>query len=594
MHEYEEKKLVSTIAIYLLFGALFLKLFQMQVLDREEFQKHSFQNRIRQIRILPPRGQMVDRNGKVIVENQASYALYVVPFEARKDSVVEKLTSILQDSTGVIEKRLKQGGNSFTALKVRDDLSMAQVTEIEEMKLKLPGVSVRVEPKRYYPSSASLAHVLGYLSEASKTDIEEYKSQVKSGDWVGKRGIEKKYQSELLGTNGYNFVEVNSLGREIADGAYPGESRPRAGKQLDLTIDLGLQCLAESLFVDKQGGVIMLDCRNGDVLVMCSKPDYDPNMFAKRITPQVWDELVNDPRKPLYDRMVQGEFPPGSTFKLVTLTAALETGKAKPTDRYTCTGSFRFGRRVFHCWNHSGHGSLDMLGAIMHSCNVYMYNTSLKLEVDEWAEYADRFGFGQPTGIDLPGERKGNLPNKAYLDKVYGEKGWTRAMMLNLGIGQGDLLVTPLQMARFAMILANRGTYYTPHLVQKIVDPDTKEFSIFTAASGKVEGISDATWDVLRQGMYNVVNAPGGTGRASSVAGQNVAGKTGTAQNPHGDSHAWFIGFAPYDHPRVAFCVLVENGGSGSGNAAPIAGKLLRKYFSENVQVAALSTANGE
>ncbi len=536
---------------------------------------------------MPSRGVIYDRNGEKIVENQPVYNVYVVPFECKNDTALILLSRLLGDSTQIIQDRIKQSGRLFSAVKVWDDISFAQLVAIEERKFELPGTSVQVDTRRKYTSRADLAHVLGYLSEASEADIEQdLQKQTKLGDWVGKKGVEKKYQKELLGMVGVNFIEVNALGREINDKDFAGEMAPKRGKDMYLTVDLDLQVMAESLFVDKQGGVVMLDARNGDALVLCSKPDYDPRIFSKRISNTDWRTLVNDPAKPMFDRVVQGEFPPGSTYKLVVLAAALETGIAVPDDKYNCTGLYRFGRGRFHCWNHSGHGTLDMYGAIKNSCNVYMYNVSLDMDVNVWAEYSKRFGFGQATGIDLYAEGKGNVPDKAYLDKAYGENGWTKAMMLNLGIGQGDLLVTPLQMAQFAMIMANKGYYFAPHMMQKFVDPIDGSFVLYNAPRKTVEGISETTFDVLRKGMDMVVNDVGGTGRASFNRDYKVAGKTGTAQNPHGESHAWFIGFAPFEEPQVAFCVFVENGGSGGGNAAPIAGKLLKKYFEMQTMVA--------
>ena len=532
------------------------------------------------MRLLPSRGNIYDRNGNILVENQPNYSLFAVPFESKKEKIINLLSSILNDSTSAVREKLTKAQNPFAPVKIWPNLEFESLVQIEERKLELPGVYIKVEPKRNYPDTVTSAHLLGYLAEVSKKELESLKDKdVLQGDIVGKKGVEKVYDSELRGTAGYNFIEVNAFGQEIEDKQFEGEGLPQPGRHLYLTIDLELQKLAEDLFKDKKGGAVLLDVRDGSVLVMSSKPDFDLNHFSGNISQNIWSALINDPSKPLFDRMIQGEFPPGSTFKLVMLAAALEENMVQPNTTFTCNGYYRYGRGVFNCWNRAGHGTVDLTDAIKMSCNVYMYNVSLNMDVDVWARYAKSFGFGQATGIDIPGESRGNVPDKNYLDKVYSETGWTKGMLLNLGIGQGDLLATPLQMAQLAMILANSGIYYTPHVVQRIVDARSYEFFLHSAKAQKVEGVSEQTYSILRNGMKLVVNGTRGTGRGAYLPDVVVAGKTGTAQNPHGDDHAWFIGFAPYEDPQIAFCVFIENGGGGGAMAAPVARAILKKYF---------------
>jgi len=580
MPTFEDKKIIFSTLVLLLFIILIIKLFQLQIYERKKYRYFSDINRIRQVRLLPARGNIYDRNGNILVENQPSYSVYAIPFETQNEKNLGILSLILEDSTSLINKRLKDAKNPFTSVKIWNTLEFEKLVQIEERKLELPGVYIKVEPKRFYPDTLTSAHLLGYLAEVSKKELESLKGEdILQGDIIGKKGVEKVYDSELRGITGYNFIEVNAFGQEIEDKEFRGEVAPRPGNHLYLTIDLELQRLAERLFENKKGGIVILDVRDGGVLALSSKPDFDLNVFSGNISQNIWQSLVNDPIKPLFDRMIQGEFPPGSTFKLVMLAAALEEKIVDPNTIYTCNGYFRFGSRLFNCWKKSGHGPVNLTNAIKMSCNVYLYNVSLKVDVDIWARYAKIFGFGKSTGMDLPDERPGNVPDKNYLDTVYKETGWTKGMLLNLGIGQGDLLVTPIQMAQLAMIIANSGIYYKPHVVQRIVDAHSYEFFLQRTNAKKIEGITNHTFTILRNGMKLVVNGVNGTGRACYLPNVVVAGKTGTAQNPHGEDHAWFIGFAPYENPQIAFCVFIENGGGGGARAAPIARELLRKYF---------------
>jgi penicillin-binding protein 2 len=594
MPENNQKHIVFNIVLILSFVVLIFKLFHMQVYESRKYLRYSEQNRIRRLQLQPPRGMIYDRNDEVLVDNRPSYSLSAIPFECNKsDSVIHRLSKVLDEPSKEIKARLKEAESPFTPMKIRRDVDFTTLVKIEERKLDFPGVVYDVEPKRNYPAQIKAPHVFGYLGEISKAELAARKAEgLQQGDIVGKRGLEKLYDSDLRGRIGYNFVEVDALGREVKEVSAAEERNAERGKDFHLTIDARLQRLAEELYVDKLGGVVMIDVKDGGILTLCSKPDYDPEVFTSVLSPEKWRALINDPTKPLYDRMLQSLYPPGSTFKLVLVAAALETQKADLNTSTVCTGYVNYGVATFKCWKSGGHGHVALLDAIKVSCNSFFYRLSLKVGLDAWSDFARRFGFGQPTGIDLLGESAGNVPDKAYLDKVYGKNGWTNGNLLNLGIGQGDLLVTPLQMAQFAMILANHGTYFQPHLIQRVYNPETHRYTIYNPKQKKVEGVSENTYSVMAEGMYKVVNEPGGTGRASFLTDFKVAGKTGTAQNPHGEPHAWFIGFAPYENPQVAICVLLENGGGGGANAAPIAGKLFRRYFDDRMPQSPMAQAD--
>ncbi|MBN1541052.1 penicillin-binding protein 2 [candidate division KSB1 bacterium] len=575
------KRLVFSSIVALFFLVLAIKLFQLQIHQRQEYFRHSESNRIRRFVLHPDRGLIFDRNCTILVDNSPAYTLYATPYETLgNDSTMERLSQIIGVDTKVLKAELSKAESPFSAVRIRRNIDYATLVSIEEWKLSLPGVFYEIEPKRIYPSPVRAPHLFGYLGEVARAELKsERYAGLRPGDLVGKAGLERLYDQRLRGHLGYDFVEVDALGREVRDIVMDGEIAQVRGEDLHLSLDVRLQAFAEELFVQKRGGLALVDARNGEILALCSKPDYDLDLFSDGISIEEWRHLITADDKPLYDRMVKSSYPPGSTFKLVLAAAALQDGVISPNSRVHCPGFYRLGSRSFSCWNEAGHGTLDLLGAIRESCNTYFYALSLKVDVDRWAEMARKFRFGQPTGIDIPGEAAGLVPDRVYLDKTYGKGGWTRGQMLNLGIGQGDLLTTPLQMAQFAMILGNRGICHQPHLLRAVYRPAEGDTLWIRPQSESLEGISPETLEVLTEGMVQVVNAEGGTGRASAVPGIEVAGKTGTAQNPHGESHAWFIGFAPYERPQVAICVFVENGGGGGGVAAPIAARILRRYF---------------
>ncbi|MRR12419.1 penicillin-binding protein 2, partial [bacterium] len=432
-----------------------------------------------------------------------------------------------------------------------------------------------------YISGATASHVLGYLKEVSESQLRMLGPDYGQGDVVGSAGIEAEYENLLRGEKGAEFSVVNVRGQVVGSFENGRNDRPPTdGSSLALTMDFELQAFAESLMTGRRGAVVAIDPATGGILAMVSKPDYDLSLFSGVTSPELWRALNEDESRPLFNRATLTRYPPGSTFKMIVALAALEQGVVSPTWRVNCTGAFRFGNKVFKDLH--VHGSTDMMQAIQRSCNVYFYQLMLKVGLDAWADMARQFGFGTMTGIDIPEENPGLLPTTAYMNRRYGPRGWTRGFLVSLGIGQGELGVTPLQMACYAAALGTGGELCQPHTVLGSVDRSAPQRVDTLLYGSRAIVLSPSTWAVVREGMRRAVMEPGGTGGLARIPGIQVAGKTGTAQNPHGPDHAWFVGFAPFDHPRIAMAVLVENAGYGGAFAAPIAGKCMERYLNRH------------
>jgi len=572
-------------AASLAFVILLVRLGYLQLYNWDKYFRESEQNRIREIVVDADRGQLLDRNGDILVDNWPSYSVSVIPYEFLKsDTTITFLSSLIDvPSTDLIKRIQKEKISNFNPVRIKRQIGFKTLSALEENRLDLLGVFYNIESKRYYPGGVRAPHVFGYLDEITSDELTVRKKDgYRLGDNVGRTGLELMYENYLRGTAGVKYIEVDVLGREVRDLHELSSRSPVPGKNLYLTLDAPLQRFLEGRMAGKKGAAIAIDPRNGDVLAFVSGPDYSPELFSNPLSPTIWNSLINDEGHPLYNRASQSLFPPGSTFKLILAAAGLETGLIDTTEQVRCTGGYQFGRRRFKCWKVGGHGLVNLKNAIQQSCNVFFFKKSLDVGLANWSKYAGLFGFGHKTGIDLPDENLGLVPDKAYLDGRYGEKNWTRGQLLNLAVGQGDLLVTPLQMAKFAMIVGNEGHWFRPRLVRKVRDPLTNETIELNSPSFKSNQISRETYKILKEGMYLVVNGPRGTAHAARLSGVEVCGKTGTAQNPQGKSHAWFIGFAPREHPEIAFCIMVENGGGGGAVAAPIAGDMLKKFFESN------------
>jgi penicillin-binding protein 2 len=562
----------------LLFGLLIYRLFDVQVLHWAEYREKSDHNRFRLIEIAPPRGVMRDRRGQLMVTNRPTYSCYGVPRELWRDKRgMAMLNAALQMPEGFLENEvIKPFKRTFTPMRLKRDLSFHELSAFEELRDQIPGAFLEVEQKRSYTGKLA-AQAFGYVSEVSKEELDKFPG-VESGDLVGKRGLERIYDEPLRGVKGRRFSVVNALGQEVADAEHFEHVDPVPGKELWLAMDLDVQALAESLLAGKTGSVVAIDIRDGGVVAMASAPTYDPEIFAGRVDASQWNALLEDPGKPMLNRSVQTMYPPGSTIKAAMLIEGMESGQINPTWSTSCPGSFTLGNRTFKCWKKGGHGRVVPLQAIEASCDVFFYKVGLEIGVDGVHSAMSRFHLGKATGVDQTSEAEGLAPSEAYYNRRYGPHGWTRGFIPSISIGQGEVLVTPVQMAAYVAAVADGRVWRTPHLVNGIYDPDTRTLMKIQPPDSVPIAASPTNIAMALEGMRRVVWGDQGTARAQRDELVPIGGKTGTAQNPHGDDHAWFIGFAPVEHPIVAVCALVEFGMHGSSAAAPIAKEVMKRY----------------
>lgn len=568
---------VLTIIIVFAFAFLLLRLYQLQLLYHTEFGKKSDENSVRTIIKEPVRGYMFDRNGRLVVDVGPAYSITVTP-ATFDTSLLSFLSSLLQMEPSVIQERLNRGRiySRFSPIRVKRDIDFKTLTAVEENLYRLPGVAYEIESKRVYPFNVRAPHLLGYCKEITDAQLAKVGSAYQQGDIIGSSGLEASYETFLRGEKGFEFISVNSKGQLL--GPLEGGQRDipsKEGFDLNLSIDFGLQMLAESLMTNYRGALVAIDPNDGGVLAMVSKPDFDPSVFSGVTPVEVWNKLNNDPNKLLFNRATMTRYPPGSTFKMVVAIAALQEGIIDEHYRITCGGAFRFGNKVFK--DAHVHGSVNVVEAIQHSCDVFFYQLVLKVGLDKLYEYSKKLGFGQLTNFDIGEENAGIIPSTEYYNRVYGKGSWTQGYIVSLGIGQGEIGVSPLQMARYAALLANGGTLLQPHAVNSISNKRTKSLDVIDHKESSA-GINSSVMRLIREGMRRVVEA-GGTGGLARIPGIISGGKTGTAENPHGADHAWYIGFAPFDHPKIAIAVLLENAGFGGTKAAPIASKVMQKYI---------------
>jgi penicillin-binding protein 2 len=582
------------------FFALFVvRLFQLQIVEGQEHLQSSQRNSIRTERIASPRGELVDREGRVLASTRAAFELEVVPSELRdRDHTIALLGTLLGDESDRARHAVLQarGRARFQPVRLVDDLSFEQLARVESHRYALPGVLTEVHPLREYPYGPLAAHVIGTIGEIRAAQLEDRRfAGYRQGESIGQSGVEALLEPHLRGRAGGRNVVVDVAGRavEVLD-----QVEPRGGGRAVLTLDVDLQQAAEDGLRDAAapgdpaaGVVVALDPRSGDVLALASLPSFDPNSFPGGIESATWNALMNDPLKPLQDRAVAGQFPPGSTYKPLIAAIALQEKVRAPSAGTFCPGSFAFGNHVFKCWKHNGHGTVDIHRAIVQSCDVYFYRTGLDIGVDRMAEYMSAFGLGAPTGIGLENERGGVNPSSAWKEKRFG-KPWFSGETVSISIGQGYVVLTPLQLA-VAYGALGTGQVVRPRLVRERVSPD----GVVAQEPADVVRqlpIDKQNLDIVRKGLRGVVNEAGGTGRRAQVPGLDVGGKTGTSQvvkleHTEGMNekaipwkyrdHAWFASIAPVDAPEIVVVVLAEHGGHGGSAAAPVAQRVLARWW---------------
>jgi penicillin-binding protein 2 len=585
-----------------LLGAAFaifeLRLFQLQVLDADELREQALRNSVRTERLEAQRGEIVDREGRVLAKTRSAFELDVVPSDLqRREVTFAALGQLLERDPDELVAKLgsPRGIARFRPVRLVGDLDDVQLARVETHRFALPGVSTRVRPLRHYLDGEMAAHLLGTLGEIRGDQLEqETFSEYRSGDIIGQTGLESILEQRLRGRAGGRNVMVDAAGREVQ---VLDEIAPESGSRVVLTLDLDLQRAAWEAFHDvpegeppKMGSVVAIDVRSGDVLVMLSQPTFDPNLFSGGIDAASWRALTGDEWDPLRNRAIQNHYPPGSTHKAVVAAALLQEGVVTPHTRTFCPGFFRFGGRTYRCWKREGHGSVDLKKAIQQSCDVFFYTYGVQLGIDRLANIAKSFGLGQPTGIGLAGEVGGLVPSSEWKQRRFGER-WYPGETVSSAIGQGYNLYTPIQLAVSYAAIAS-GQLIEPRLVLRI-EGDGKVEQMPPSPATPV-AVSPEHLALVRRGMTAVVEEPGGTGARARVPGVKVAGKTGTAQVvqlQHTEGmketdipiryrdHAWFGAFAPADAPEIAVGVFIEHGLHGSSGAGPVAQRILARYF---------------
>ena len=565
---------------------LFMRLFDLQILKGDEMRRLSEQNRVRVKKILAPRGTIFDRTGRVLADTRPSFNLYLIP-EDIKDftQTVDGCAQLLGIDRDEIVEKLKDARDfppSFP-VKVESDMSMDHIAKVEASKFYLPGVVIQIEPKRHYPYGPMFSHVLGYVSEISPEELktEDYKKYA-IGDTVGKFGLERMYEKYLRGADGEKRVEVDASGKEIRT---LDTKDPVSGDSIYLNIDLDVQTTIEKALEGKKGGAVVSDPRTGGILALVSHPAFDPNELTSG-SREYWKTIATDTSHPLQNRVIQGRFPPGSTFKPLVALAALEKGAINEHTSFSCGGHFAFAGHVFKCWQKKGHGTVSIHKGIVASCDVFFYNTGLRTGVDTIHQMAEKIGITRPTGIDLPGEKSGLVPSTEWKKKTFGEK-WYEGETVSVAIGQGAVWLTPVGLLQLASFVGNEGVTFRPRLVNRIVSPEGKILKKFEPEMTANVKLNKDNITLVKEGMKGVVNEPGGTAYSNArLENVSISGKTGSAQSGTGGAdHAWFIAFAPSDAPSVAMSILVEHGMHGASAAAPIAKAVAETMFKQQQEI---------
>jgi penicillin-binding protein 2 len=596
--DFYRRLLILRVGLFLVVALLGLRLWHLQIREGPYYRDLSENNRTRQVLLEPARGLIYDRHGVLLANNVPSFSLYVTLEDVKdREVLVEQLADLLGLDQALIRKKLGGKGGKLLPRKIKDRMTLRDAMLVESHRLDLPGVMVEVESQRNYPGGVTAAHLLGYVGEISPDQLEKPEfSGLHQGSIVGQYGVEKSFDRHVRGQAGQKNVEVDALGHEKRAAVI---EKPQAGNDLYLTIDVRLQKVAEELLGQEYGAIVALDPTNGDILAMASRPGFDPNVLSRELTPKQWVEIVQDEGRPLNNRASQGQYPPGSTFKVPMAVAALETKTMAPSSTVFCNGGYQFGKRIYHDWKASGHGAVDLHTALVHSCDVYFYTVGQRMGIDVMAEFGKEFGLGQGTGVELPSERAGIMPSTAWKQKTKNEP-WLPGETVSAAIGQGYVTVTPLQMASLIGTVANDGVNYRPRLVQAVMDRVTGNLQELPAVPrGKIKAKPE-TFRIIKEALADVVTKGTATRAKSSLV--TIGGKTGTAQvaalrtGPQENipkkfrDHAWFVAFAPVESPKIAVAVLAEHMGHGGSAAAPLAKEVIETYMKLAPQVPMVSS----
>ncbi len=613
LREFHERFRFLYLALLFAFVILLSRLIYLQLLQGDRMRQYSEENRIKKVSIPAPRGMIFDRNRTLLIDNQPAFDLEVIPQYLKESGsvlpTIKHISQLVGMTVAEIQERLEKAKSqpAFMPVKIKTDLSRDEVAKIETWKIAMPGVGVAMEIKRTNVYGDIASHLLGYISKANQDELprlnEKSPGKYKLGDDVGKTGIEKELEDLVRGDAGYEVAEVDALGRRVRkenQNSAPTDDEPpektaRPGNNLVLTIDQDLQLAAAQAFGQVAGGLVAMDPKTGEILAMISRPSYDPTEFSRGISPELWRALLDNPDRPLRDKTIQDHYPPGSVFKPITAIAGLEEGVINPNVKQRCTGSMRLGNRLYHCHKKGGHGDVNLIEAIEQSCDIYFYKTAMKLKsIDQLAKWASAFGFGVPTGINLPREVSGLVPTEEWKKRRY-DKEWTAGESLSVAIGQSFVLATALQLANAYSAISNGGILYQPHYVKTIESFDSKHLREQKPEIIHKIDVKPETLTLIKRGLYEVMNGAHGTAYRSRIAGAEMGGKTGTAQVVRISAdkiyqkcnkmkylhrhHGLFAGVAPISDPSIVVAVIAEHQCGGSTGAAPIAKAVIQKYF---------------
>jgi penicillin-binding protein 2 len=588
------------VVVLIFFSLIVLRLWWLQINHGEEYKKRADTNRVRIRQVVAPRGHILDRKGREIVTNRPSFNVVLL----REDShdlgeVLKRLAPVLNEDIFALWNRIRdaEGTPRYIPIRLKEDIDWKTLAYLESHNQEFSGIRIEVQPVRVYHYQDLAANIIGYLGAISKTELENSDRTVYRGiDMIGKMGLEKLREADLRGEKGNSYSEVDAKGFEKQ---LLKSDDPLPGREIRLTLDVDLQQAAEGLMEigEKAGAVVAMEVKTGRLLALASTPHIRLDDFTGGISHEKWKELLDNPRHPLLNKVVQATYPPGSTYKVVTALAGLASGAITPDTPIYCPGSYHFGNRRYGCWKRGGHGTVTLKRALEESCDVYFYQVGQRVGVDALAEYAGKFGLGHKTGVELEHEKSGLTPTKKWKLSRYQTK-WQDGETLSTAIGQGFNLTTPLQICQMTATLANGGKLYRPQLVEQVTDPDGTVMARFQPElMGEIKGL-DNYMELIRQGLIGVVNGPHGTARGAKIEGITVAGKTGTAQVvkvaayrhlkeediPYKfRDHAWFTSFAPAEDPEIAVTVLVEHGLHGGSGAAPIATAVMKEYFRDRI-----------